>query len=97
MTDTSVTISETRDDPRPAAEAIISRSNATLNDIHAYALDKIASLENLLASLKLEIEATKNRAQMQTTVYVEMVDDALRAAQGIQSVISKLEKQVRSL
>jgi hypothetical protein len=64
----------------PAAQAIVSRMMAAHSDVHSYALEELTAIENKIVRVKAAIVEQKNRSQQETQIYIETVDQALRAA-----------------
>lgn len=73
------------------AEQLIKASCAAIDQVHDYALKELLRLEELIARTKLSIEEKKNRSTAETRVYVESVDNALRAAQAIEEAVKRID------
>lgn len=77
---------------RPGAESLIARASSELQDVHAYAINELAVLENLINRVKLAIEQKKNDSILATRTYVESVDEAIRAARGMEEMVLAIAK-----
>lgn len=85
---------KTQDSAGLGSQSIVLRATAALNDVHSHALEELTQLETKITALKHAIELQSNRAQMEVTQYVELVDEALRAARSISAAVDKINATV---
>lgn len=72
------------------AESIVLRSTAALNDVHSYALTELSKLEDMITQIKHAVELQKNKSQQEITVYIELVNDALRVSKDIEGAVRRI-------
>jgi hypothetical protein len=76
----------------PAAQAIVARMNAAHSDVHSYALEELTRIEGKIARVKAAIAEQKNRSQQETQIYIETVDQALRAAAVLDQAVDGIAR-----
>jgi hypothetical protein len=78
----------------PAAQAIVSRMMAAHSDVHSYALEELTAIENKIVRVKAAIVEQKNRSQQETQIYIETIDQALRAAAVLDAAVDGIARAV---
>lgn len=81
-------------EPGAGAEALIQRNREVLDQVHQYALETLSHLEEKISALKIQVENSKNEAQIQTQHYIELVHDTLNAAKAIDTAVDRVAEQL---
>jgi hypothetical protein len=82
----------TNEGPAPAAQAIVARMMAAHSDVHSYALEELTAIENKIVRVKAAIVEQKNRSQQETQIYIETIDQALRAAAVLDAAVDGIAR-----